>query len=140
MDRNQFHDIKHFSPEEVELTGAKLGSVQRQLMLQIDSFRTKIDCSVKLLKNGMTTGDHKSQEHTDGMATDIVLGSHREVKTVVYAALEAGFTSIGIYHNSMAYSYHLGVREGFAMWSATKKPDGSWKYESLFVDPGNLGG
>ena len=135
MVKEQFEGIEYFTPEEVERTDASLASVQLSLMESLDEFREAIGCPVRLLKNGMTTGDHQGYDHGNGEAADVVLGAEKSVKEVVYAALKAGFNAIGVYHNTITYSYHLGIRFEFALWSATKGPNDEWEYDTLFVDP-----
>lgn len=104
-------------------------------MRKLDAFRDAVGCTVRFVKNGLTTGDHKSKEHGLGLGADVILGDYRNSSHVVCSALAAGFDAIGIYHNSLVYSYHLGIRGEFAFWAATKEHHGAWTYTGLFVDP-----
>jgi len=136
-----------FTPKEVRATGAKLCDVQIWTMLTIQRFRDMINeamghnVSVSLLKNGMTTGNHKSPYHPAGTAIDCYLSVEVATTIVFKCALNAGFKGIGIYWNGKAYSYHLDIGDDFRFWIGVKKPGGKkWTFDSLIADPKHLGG
>jgi hypothetical protein len=48
----------------------------------------------------------------------------------------AGFQGIGVYWNGKIISYHGDIREdSFGQWTGKKKPDGTWEYGPLILDP-----
>lgn len=131
--------LKYFTAEEIEKTGAKLFEVKLVLFQRMDKFRTLINRRIRLLHNGLTTGNHKSPEHSQGMACDCYLDP-RDGKTDFYfifkCAIDAGFNKIGIYWNGTTYSFHLAIAPKSAFWLATKKKQGEpWKFGALLRDP-----
>jgi hypothetical protein len=105
MERVDFLDwnIKHFTPEEIEATGADLKRVQRVLVIAMDQFRGFLGRPFTLIKHGMTTGIHKAPEHPAGLAVDGFIPGLDGVddpftaEHVFKAALKAGFRGIGVY-------------------------------------------
>ena len=139
--------VTNFTPKEVRDTGADLDDVQIWTMRTIQRFRDKINeavghkVSVSLLKNGMTTGNHKSPYHPSGEAIDCYLSVEVTTTIAFKCALDAGFKGIGIYWNGKAYSYHLDTGDDFRFWIGIKKPgEKKWTFDALIVDPKHLGG
>lgn len=132
-------DIKHFTKEEIERTGAKLADVKTELIIVLDDFRELAGRVVVLLPNGMTTGQHKAKEHPQGKAVDIGFRETDgavDMQAMFISALEAGFTGIGIYWNGIAYSMHLDMRESYSFWKGTKNHgDTAWRYLPLVHCP-----
>ena len=126
-----FRNIKYFTVEEIERTGAKIADVQYETIKKLDEFRKLIKCPVHLLVNGITTGNHESEEHPNGKATDFRLGNLRTTDEVVKTALQAGFSGMGVYWNSVTNSYHLDTGK-FRFWYGDKNSSGGWDYSSLF--------
>jgi len=132
--------IEKFTPDEIVRTGATLASVQVFTMIHLNTFRLDIDRATVLLSNGLTTGDHRARWHPLGFAVD---GAFREgdgpvlFKRVLYAALQAGFHGIGIYHNGTAYSFHFDLRPDRAIWVGWKMHgEDEWHLEYEFlIDP-----
>lgn len=132
----QKYGIKHFSPIEIESTGAKLDDVDPNTIVAIDKFRTLTGAPVHLLAGGITTGGHKSEWHPKGMAIDFVVTGTMPTNAVLYAMLAAGFRGCGAYYNGTVYSYHGDLRPSYAFWAAWKRPgEPNWKYEPLIIDP-----
>jgi len=136
------HCIDNFTAAEVETTGAALDDVQLKLMIALQAFRILIDRRVGLIRNGMTTGDHKSKEHPLGLAVDGFLypdDGQIEISDIVKAALAAGFKGMGVYWNMKQFSFHLDLRPDLAFWYGFKDGTnglmGKWTYSSLFVTP-----
>ena len=127
-----FRNIKHFTVEEVERTGAKIADVQYETIKKLDEFRELIKCPVVLLSNGLTSGEHKSVQHPAGEAVDFTLGNTRPISEVVKLALQAGFSGIGVYWNTVSNSYHFDTRLDFSFWYGEKNKTGGWDYSSLF--------
>ena len=139
MTDDEFKQVQCFTRKEIEATGAKLADVQLSLFLRMDKFRKLLNRRVRLLNNGLTTGNHKSIEHSQGKACDCYLDP-RDGKTDFYfvfkCAIDAGFNKIGIYWNGSVYSFHLASAPKSAFWSATKGKTGEpWKFASLILDP-----
>lgn len=134
------HGISNFTPEEIENTGAKLQDVKILLMCALQQVRTGIGRKVRLLYNGLTTGNHKAKEHPEGKAVDFYLDvgdgpiNSFTIILVVIHAIRSGFNGIGIYWNGTTYSFHLDLRpiECFALWVGFKnKRSEGWKYITI---------
>lgn len=139
----EWYDITNFSPEEVIRTGGDLFTVKLSLMQALQKFRSdhRIDRPVLLIPGGMTSGNHRAPEHTRGEAADITfrLDQTPNHTDVINAAHQAGFRGVGMYHNCMAYSFHLDVGPTYRSWSAFKRHgDTGWTYISMFADPAEL--
>jgi len=139
MDLNDFHYIKHFTAKEVKATGADITDVKFELMMALEKLRIILGRPMILLKNGLTTGSHKSPTHPQGQACDFYFtNSHGAVfvNAVFKSIIKAGFKGVGIYWNGNLYSFHVDRREEYSFWSATKpEPGNPWKYGPLIVDP-----
>lgn len=144
MLRQDFQDwnIRHFTPEEIEATGADLKKVQVVLVAAMDRFREILGRPFKLIKDGMTTGHHKAPEHAAGLAVDGFVPGLDGVadpitaEDVLKAALKAGFHGIGVYWNGGIYSFHFDLRPDFSFWTGTKSPSvPGWNYGKLINDP-----
>jgi hypothetical protein len=139
MTAEELKQVKHFDKKEIEATGAKLEDVQLRLLLKMDKLRDLIGRRIRLLNNGLTTGNHKSAEHPQGEACDFYLDP-RDGKTDYYfvfkCAIDAGFNKLGVYWNGTQYSFHVASASKSAFWSATKTKTGEpWKFDGLIVDP-----
>ena len=134
-----FKGIKYFTQAEVEATGAAIKDVQLGLMLALDLFRDKIGRAISLLVNGMTTGDHKAEEHPAGEAADIFFkdGKEADLQQFIVVAILCGFRGIGIYVNDKGQiSFHLDLRQNLVIWRAVKnKKTKEWTYTTLNFDP-----
>ena len=130
--------IRDFSPEEVEATGAALGDVPVPTMRAVQRFRTAAGLPVKMLYNGMTTGNHVSEYHPAGLAVDIYVVGRVTAADIRNWALLAGFRGIGIYWNGSCYSAHLDLRRDYGFWGRRKGPDGKWREAALFADPRHI--
>jgi hypothetical protein len=139
MNKSQFALIKHFKPGEVTRTGAKLKDVDFRTIFVVDKFRQYLGCPVKLIKNGLTTGDHRDLAHPRGKAVDCYPTVKKSPQAAFKAALKAGAKVIGIYWNGRIYSYHLGLGPRLKFWTATKGANNAWKYHGLVVDPAEIG-
>ena len=135
MTKYQFGEIEFFTADECQRTGADVAAIQYPLMLALDRFRKLVGCKVFILKNGLTSGNHRSKAHALGMAVDVTVEHERTPQEIFKIAMKCGFDAVGVYHNTRAYSYHLGIHGMLSLWSATPYPDGSWKYGPLIVDP-----
>jgi len=137
MERSDFGalNIRHFTPEEVEGTGAKLSDVNFELIVRLEKFRDLIGRVVVLLPNGLTTGEHKSEWHRKGMAVDIAFREEDgavDIQEIFICALQAGYTGIGIYFNETAYSFHFDLRPAYSFWRGMKKHRAdNWDYSKL---------
>jgi hypothetical protein len=139
MTDEELKQVIHFAKGEIEATGAKLQDVKLRLFLQMDKLRDALGRRIRLLNNGLTTGNHKSVEHQQGEACDFYLDP-RDGKTDYYfvfkCAIDAGFNKIGVYWNGTQFSFHVASAPKSAFWSATKHKIGEpWKFDGLIVDP-----
>lgn len=127
---------KRFTKAEIEKTGAKLADVNFEAFKKMVKFRELIKTEVYFVHNGITTGNHKSPGHPAGKAYDVRVPK-ASFYDVFRAAIEAGFTKIGVYWNGAAYSYHLEDSEKAAFWMGTKSAPGvgPWKFDQLIMDP-----
>ena len=138
MNRLDFSVIKHFPPDDVVATGAKLADVQLETMIALDKLRDSIGVAIILIKDGMTTGIHKAVEHPKGKAVDFTTGKVVPLPKIHAAAILAGFRGFGVYWNGKVWSYHVDLRPEYcAPWIGRKaKPGASgWAYKQLYVDP-----
>lgn len=136
MTKDEAKTLKYFSDVEIAYTGAKINDVQYQLFVSMDKFRALVDRSVCLLPNGITTGNHKSEEHKNGLACDCYLPGVVDPYFVFKKALDAGFNRIGVYWNGSQYSFHLAIGKTHGFWTARKTKRGEpWVYGSICVDP-----
>lgn len=136
------YGIVHFTPEEVEGTGASLDDVDVELLVRYDKFRKLLKRRVVFAPNGLTTGRHSSSLHPRGKAGDchfVEMDGPIDARTILEAGLGAGFHGIGIYWNGFAYSTHLDLRKEYGFWSGWKKHrQENWEYLPLITihDPG----
>jgi hypothetical protein len=138
-----FRIIKHFKQNEITDTGATIEDVNFRLIVAYDHLRSMINRPVKFVKNGFTTGNHHSKQHSAGLAGDCIINDKNtdtlQIAQIVECALESGFRGIGIYWNGSMYSYHLDLRDKYSFWTGIKNnPGDEWKYDTLFVDPAKL--
>lgn len=138
MTVKDFERIAYFKPIEVTRTGACLQDVKFQTIFVLDRFRKELGRAVTILKNGLTTGDHRDPAHPNGEAVDCAAAISLDPATAVKAALKAGARAIGIYWNGHAYSYHLGLGPDYRFWAATKSANNAWTYHGLIVDPAKI--
>lgn len=133
------YGINYFSAQEIIETGAKLADISPVLFSNLNYFRIMLGQPVLLLKNGLTTGKHKSKEHRAGDAVDVYFQDDRKlpsISEVLFIAVKAGFSGVGIYHNGNAYSLHLDIGTKIRTWSAKKtNPKKDWTYSELIVNP-----
>ena len=133
------YEIADFTPDEIINTGAALRGVSVTNICKIQKFRSILKRRVGLLKNGLTTGIHRSLLHPDGHAVDFFLYESDgaiDINEVVYALLESGFTGICVYFNGVTYSFHADERPG-KMWLGVSTIDESGKhaYYGMISDP-----
>jgi len=137
------YGITFCKPEDITGTGAKLDDVSIWLIVMLQKFyvlmcKTYPNIKIILLKNGLTSGDHRATWHPRGLAADIALSGDFKIYDIWKIAVSAGFGGIGLYWNGVAYSIHIDLRprpKGFpALWAANKV-DGKWSYGSVFSDP-----
>lgn len=128
----------YFSKKEIEATGAKLEEVSFVLFQKLLKLRLALDIRMKLLHNGLTTGNHKSEFHPKGEAVDFFLASSVDPYWVFKQAVKVGFLRVGIYWNGQTYSFHLDLGSEPAFWFGVKSKKGEpWKFGRLIVDPKN---
>ena len=136
------HAIHHFTPEEIEKTGARVQDVTVTLFSHMEQLRRRLGRRIILLKNGLTTGSHKSPEHPSGRACDFYFlekDGHINPSTMVYSFLHVGFYGIGVYWNGKTFSFHVDLRGDYTFWAGVKKPRAkNWKYTNLIMDPKQL--
>lgn len=136
MIEDDFEAIKHFTQKEVEATGADIEDVDFDALNALDYMRNYLCCPIHLIHNGMTTGNHKSEGHPNGVAIDCYMSENIHIYKVFQAALKFGFNKIGIYWNGSIYSYHLEIAWVPAFWMGTKKiGEKNWTYGNLIKDP-----
>ena len=111
-------------------------------MMILQAFRTAIDRRLNFQYNGITVGNHYSEEHPAGEAFDIRFDKRdgiitwRNVKWFIKIALRVGFRGIGVYWNGKEYSMHLDTRPDFSGWKEKKqKGKRKWIYSDLLSDP-----
>lgn len=142
------HNIINFTPQEITSTGAKLVDVSVETIIAAQKFREYIRRKVKLLPNGITTGEHKSLAHKLGYAVDVSLfpaDGPVNIHYIFKGAIASGFFGIGIYWNQKQYSLHLEIknkfRQDFAWWLGIKDPGKKifdWQWFSLLRDPKSI--
>lgn len=132
----------NFSKKEIEATGAKIDDIDFNSFHKLQYFRRSINRRVKFQLNGITSGNHSSEEHKEGKAFDIYFDKRDGIvdfgkaKRYIYAAVVEGFTGIGLYYNGKMYSLHLDCGEKIRRWIAGKKEgEKNWKYFSFVNDP-----
>lgn len=130
------YNLKYFTKEEIEETGAKLGHISTGLIICLNNVRRILGVPIHLMHNGLTTGEHSSALHKRGMACDFAVEGVT-VDDVFKAVLKAHFRGFGAYWNGVAHSFHVDLRPDYGFWSATKDEDG-WKYYGLIKDPKNI--
>ena len=136
MNRLEFKLIKHFRPEEITATGARLSGVQLELLLKYDEFRDGIGLPVFFVPNGLTTGDHKSPYHKAGLAGDCIIKGAINHQTVFRTALNCGFKGIGFYWNGKLFSFHLDIGDDYRFWKGIKTgTQKTWAYSELVRPP-----
>lgn len=138
MTKDDFNSygIRYFTPTEVTDTGAELCDVKARLIQHLDRFRMSVGMPVRIVKNGLTSGDHVAQEHENGIAADVTMNTILPMLTF-YCALNAGFKGIGLYcHGGKWVSGHLDLRGDYAFWIGTKKGhQKKWTYLPLIDRP-----
>lgn len=135
--------IDNFTADEVINTGANLRDVNVLTMVGVQKFRTRIGRPVLLLFGGITTGVHASPQHPGGTAIDVAFRESDgpiNIKSMVYAAVDAGFKGIGTYWNGVAWSLHLDLGPEIRRWGRWKRhrSDEGWHKESLIIDVSTL--
>lgn len=135
------YKIENYTPEEIEDTGADLKDVKRITICSLQDFRNYVRRRVGLIKNGITTGNHKAPAHARGLAVDGFLYPEDgpiNVQLIYKGAVSAGFTAVGIYWNQVQYSFHLEHRDTIARWLGIKnasKGIHEWQWFPLINDP-----
>jgi hypothetical protein len=138
MNRLEFKLIKHFKPEEITKTGCTLESVSYELIMAYDAFRDKLGHPVCFVKNGFTTGDHKSKYHKSGEAGDSTIRCVSNFQKIFKCALDAGFKGIGFYynHNTASFSFHFDIGKDYRFWKGIKNVGSQvWEYSDLILGP-----
>ena len=139
MTEYDFDKLIYFSKKEVEATGAKIEDVSFSSLDALDDMRNLLGEPINLIKNGMTTGQHKSDGHPKGVAIDCHMGLYEDYYNVFKVALSVGFNKIGIYWNGSIYSYHLEISDKTSFWTGSKNPgDKNWTYGPLVLDPKDM--
>lgn len=135
----QISQLRYFTKEEIAKTDANISGLQFPLFQRLDLLRNRLGRKIRLLRNGLNTGNHKSIEHSQGLACDFYLDPRDgevDYYFVFKCAIDCGFNKIGIYWNGLQYSFHLAIAQKAAFWSATKTKTGEpWKFDGLIVDP-----
>ncbi|MCK5018317.1 MAG: hypothetical protein KAS32_14765 [Candidatus Peribacteraceae bacterium] len=114
-------NIDRVTPGMIRASGAFLEDVSILTISTLNSVAEEL-CVLSpfILKNGLTTGSHKSPFHRDGTAVDVFLGDVSP-SLVLKAALNAGFRGFGFYTNEKDInSYHLDLRPELGFWRKKK--------------------
>ena len=137
MTREDFEQLKNFTAEEVEATGAKIKDVQFETMYKLQVLRDILGVSIHLIKKGITTGRHKAKEHKAGKAIDFHFspGVEFPIMRVLAAVLLAGFTALGAYWNGVLGSYHVDLGLLRSWRGRKEKGDDQWTFGPLVLDP-----
>lgn len=118
----------YFTDEEIAYTGADPADVKDELLYRLNLSRADYGKPFHLLNNGLTTGEHDSQEHPDGRAADITTREKMPNIIRLVSILTAnGFGGIGVYRNHVnAYSFHADLRRSLVpvMWYGYKDKAG----------------
>lgn len=131
-------ELRHVRARDILATGAPLDSVNVFLAVKVDRFVAATGLPFVFLRNGLTTGNHRSSWHPRGLAVDGAFNVDQDqvrIYDVWKTAIECGFHGIGLYWNGVAYSFHLDLRPGLKFWGGTKVRGVEWKYFSVFQDP-----
>lgn len=135
MTLDEAKTLRRFTAAEIEATGARLEDVQFKTFQAMDKFRDLLGRPVHLLPGGITTGSHKSTEHSAGLAVDCYLDGDTDPYFVFKQALNAGFNRVGIYWNGRMYSFHVALGEAYGFWTGLKKLGArQWSYGKLRFD------
>ncbi len=139
MQRTDFinYEIANFPPEEIIDSGAKLEDVCSETIICLQRLRSKLMTPINILKNGLTSGGHKSQEHKNGKAVDVYIKKFKNTNSVIYIALECGFRGIGVYYNreTKTYTFHFDLGKT-RFWGAFKnRTKENWTYFQILKDP-----
>lgn len=127
--------IRCFDQKEIEATGARLADVQVRLVQHLDRFRRALGKPVYLVKNGLTTGKHKSKLHIMGLAVDATARDF-EPEDILKAAIHANFNGVGLYFSNGWTSFHLDLRNEIGFWIGYKrKGQRKWRYTRLVSEP-----
>jgi hypothetical protein len=132
--------ITRINSKMITDTGAKLESVDAEVISKLNRVCNLLGADPCLQKNGLTTGSHASDMHPRGQAVDFYFIKEFPFKDVFKAMLKVGFTGVGVYHNGKMYSYHGDLRQGYSFWTGKKSEVGElWEYGELLNDPGKGG-
>lgn len=126
--------------DEIRATGSNVEDVDYSAFDSVCQLRKELNSPIYFIKNGITTGNHKSPGHPAGKAFDIRV-PRLPMYAVFKAAIGSGFNKIGVYWNGKAYSYHLEVAPSPAFWMGTKPEPGpkhGWKFNTLIKDPAKV--
>lgn len=134
MKEQDFAHIKYFDKKEIELTGSRIEEVQYETIRKLDDTREMLGCGIYILKNGLTTGEHGSQEHPDGKAVDFITAEERKAEVMHNVLMTCGFRGFGIYWNTIKNSYHADLGR-YRTWKGMKMEGGVWVYSDLILNP-----
>jgi len=138
MKYTDFDYITHFTSNEVIATGAHIEDVAYLTIKYLDRVRSLVDKPIKLIHNGLTSGNHTSRTHLEGCAVDFYVMddiSHTEAVKVALYGVSVGFRGIGVYWNGEAYSFHFDTRNELGTWYGTKtNKNDSWCYHGLMFN------
>ena len=128
---SEWAQIKYFSKNEVIEAGGDPAGMDFVFMRKLDRVRAILGRRIKLIYNGLNSGNHKAILHKNGKAADWYLPIEDgtiDVLTVLYAVLSSGLRGFGVYWNGVAFSFHTDNRKRIAFWKADKRGKQPWTY------------
>jgi hypothetical protein len=139
MTREHFDSLVYTKESDIIRVGGIIEGIEYPTLANFDMLCIKLseyNCKATILFNGLNSGDHVSEEHRKGEAVDFTINKELPVFTIVVLMIRSGFNGIGIYHNSICYSFHGDITD-IRQWIGYKKKDEKqWHpYIALVNDP-----
>jgi hypothetical protein len=139
MTRDHFDSLIYIKEKDIIRVGGTIEGMEYLTLANFDLLCLKLEeykCKATILFNGLNSGDHISEEHLKGDAVDFTIDKILSVFTVVGLMIRSGFNGIGVYHNSVCYSFH-GDIGCIRSWIGFKnKGEKQWhSYSALVNDP-----
>ncbi len=117
MELKDFQNLPNFNENEVVATGASIANVQYSTLYMLQQARNILNAPINLLRNGLTSGGHKSILHPNGLAVDFTINDVTNSQDVIKVLLTVGFKGVGVYHwKNGSVSFHADQRKTVGLW------------------------
>lgn len=125
-----------FTKDEIEATGSSLSEIDYSAFCKIVALRKSLNTPIYFIKNGITTGSHKSPGHLEGKAFDVRI-PRASSYDVFKHSISCHIFRLGIYWNGKSFSYHLEDSPKASFWMGKKEAPGvgKWNFEGLIKNP-----